>query len=70
MNALAQMAEVPQEDPLEALLAMVSAKAADFGVEQQVDAETVQAMQRAGVYRALVPRDFGGEERPRRSSCA
>jgi len=62
MNAVVQLAEQPKGDALADLLAMVSAKAAQFSADQQVDAETVEAMKAAGVYRALVPRQLGGDE--------
>lgn len=63
MNALAQVVDEARGDPLDTLLALVSARAARFSAEQQVDAETVEAMKAAGVYRALVPARFGGDEK-------
>lgn len=63
MSAVVQLAEKPKGDALGDLLAMVSAKAAQYSADQQVDAETVEAMKAAGVYRALVPRQFGGDEK-------
>ncbi len=47
---------------LEALLSIITERRADYTERQQLDAETVKLMQAAGVYRALVPRRFGGDE--------
>jgi alkylation response protein AidB-like acyl-CoA dehydrogenase len=63
MSAVVQLAGKPQTDALADLLELVSARCAQFSAEQQVDAETVEAMKAAGVYRALVPRQFGGDEK-------
>jgi alkylation response protein AidB-like acyl-CoA dehydrogenase len=65
MNAAAavQVTERAEDDALQVLLGMVSAKARQFSEDQQVDAETVEAMKAAGVYRALVPAQFGGDEK-------
>ena len=62
MSMVARRAETSDANPLDTLLTMVSAGAARFGQEQQVDAETVEAMKATGVYRALVPARFGGDE--------
>lgn len=63
MNSLVDIAAKPRGDALETLLDMVSARAAHYSAAQQIDAETVEAMKAAGVYRALVPARFGGEEK-------
>jgi indole-3-acetate monooxygenase len=62
MTTLARLADTPETDALRALLDRVSAMAGRFGIDQQIDRETVEAMQAAGVYRALVPACFGGDE--------
>ncbi|HWU01472.1 MAG TPA: acyl-CoA dehydrogenase family protein [Novosphingobium sp.] len=63
MSGVMQLAARPAGDALAALLDMVSARAAQFSADQQVDGDTVSAMKAAGVYRALVPARFGGEEK-------
>ena len=66
MSAMVQLSGQPTDDPLaalEALLTMVAEKAVQFSAEQEVDADTVAAMKAAGVYRALVPVRFGGDEK-------
>lgn len=62
-SAAVQVTERAEDDALQVLLGMVSAKARQFSEDQQVDAETVEAMKAAGVYRALVPAQFGGDEK-------
>ncbi len=51
-----------RERGMEELLALVTERRDDYSRAGQVDAETVAAMRKAGVYRALVPAIFGGEE--------
>jgi hypothetical protein len=63
MSAAVQLADRADDDALKTLLDMVSARARQFGEDQQIDAETVEAMKAAGVYRALVPTRFGGDEK-------
>ncbi|WP_068081305.1 acyl-CoA dehydrogenase family protein [Novosphingobium rosa] len=63
MTAVAQLHGRAQDNALDTLLTMVSARAAHYGEDQQIDAETVEAMKAAGVYRALVPARFGGDEK-------
>lgn len=63
MSAVVQLVDEQAGDALADLLEMVSARAAQFSADQQVDAETVEAMKAAGVYRALVPKAFGGDEK-------
>jgi len=63
MSAVVSLVDKPKSDALGTMLAMVSAKAAQFSADQQIDRETVEAMKAAGVYRALVPRQFGGDEK-------
>ena len=45
------------------LLRKVKARRAEFGREQQLDADIVATMKAAGIYRALVARRFGGDEK-------
>jgi alkylation response protein AidB-like acyl-CoA dehydrogenase len=63
MSAAVQLADRADDNALKTLLEMVSARARQFGEDQQIDAETVEAMKAAGVYRALVPKRFGGDEK-------
>jgi alkylation response protein AidB-like acyl-CoA dehydrogenase len=53
---------VPSSASLDALLALIVERRDAFYAAGEVDAETVAAMQAAGVYRALVPIRFGGDE--------
>jgi hypothetical protein len=72
MSAMVQLSGQPTDDPLaalEALLTMVAEKAVQFSADQEVDADTVAAMKAAGVYRALVPVRFGGDEKVPPISC-
>ncbi len=48
---------------LENLLAAVKARRGEFSANQQISDDVVAMMKSAGVYRALVARRFGGEER-------
>ena len=52
-----------QEAALDDLLAQARARRAEFGARQQLSPDMVGRLKRAGVYRALVARRFGGEER-------
>jgi hypothetical protein len=66
MSAAVQLADRADDDALKTLLDMVSARARQFGEDQQIDAETVEAMKAAGVYRALVPRVSAATRKARR----
>lgn len=67
MNAIPPTLRVPEPDTseraLDALLALVAERRDRYNEAGQLDAETVAAMQAAGVYRALVPTRFGGDGR-------
>ena len=49
---------------LTALLAAVRERRAEFEAQQQISDDVVEMMRAAGVYRALVPQRFGGDEVP------
>jgi alkylation response protein AidB-like acyl-CoA dehydrogenase len=51
------------EDALTTLLRAVRARHAEFAARQCVSDDVIEMMKAAGVYRALVARRFGGEER-------
>jgi alkylation response protein AidB-like acyl-CoA dehydrogenase len=50
-------------DPLETLLGELRTRRAEFSARQAISADIIEAMKAAGVYRALVARRFGGNER-------
>jgi alkylation response protein AidB-like acyl-CoA dehydrogenase len=66
MNAINANAvfNVKPEDriALEQLLETIRAKRADFTEAQQVTPEVIEEMRRAGIFRALVAKRFGGDE--------
>ncbi|HEX3064670.1 MAG TPA: hypothetical protein VHQ39_04280, partial [Dongiaceae bacterium] len=47
---------------VEALLALIAERRSVYHELGEIDADTIAAMQAAGVYRALVPARFGGDE--------
>ncbi|WP_414902578.1 acyl-CoA dehydrogenase family protein [Sphingomonas flavalba] len=51
-----------EADPFVPLLAEIAARRAEFSEQQQLSADVVEKLRAAGVYRALVPRIFGGDE--------
>lgn len=74
MNALVREAEGPAvaaADPtaLDTLLSQVRERRAEFTRQRQLPADIVQRFKQVGVYRALLPRAFGGDERSPRQFC-
>lgn len=63
MALSARVAPTDDDVTMDALIAMIRARREAFQAAGHVDAETVRAMQAAGLYRALVPARFGGDER-------
>ena len=65
----ASVTGLPKERPvdsdaaLDTLLELIATRRLSYDQAGQLDTETVEAMQHAGVYRALVPARFGGDER-------
>lgn len=53
-----------EETALDFLLAAIRARRLEFSEDQQVSADIVEAMKKAGIYRAMVARRFGGDEMP------
>lgn len=53
-----------EETALDSLLAAIRARRLEFSEDQQVSADIVEAMKKAGLYRAMVARRFGGDEMP------
>ena len=53
-----------EETALDFLLTAVRARRLEFSENQQVSADIVEAMKKAGLYRAMVARRFGGDEMP------
>jgi alkylation response protein AidB-like acyl-CoA dehydrogenase len=62
-------AVLPAWDSLPALLADIRARRAEFIAAQQVPQDIIDAFRRIGVYRAVVARRFGGEERTPAEFC-
>jgi len=60
MNATPTSARNPA---LDTLLEVVRARQAEFRARQSVTGDVIELMKAAGIYRALVARRFGGEER-------
>lgn len=52
----------PQGTPFDRLLTAVAADHGGFDEAQQMSAEVIELMREAGIYRALVARQFGGDE--------
>jgi alkylation response protein AidB-like acyl-CoA dehydrogenase len=61
MNVARSVLDMPGA-ALATLLAAVSERHAEFDAKQQISDDVVEMMKRAGVYRALVARRFGGDE--------
>ena len=59
---VAQLTEAKATDALDTLLAEVRARRGEFSANQQISADVVGLMKKAGVYRACVAKRFGGDE--------
>ncbi len=62
-------AAAPAPDGLPALLAEIRARRAEFITTQQIPRDVVDGFKRIGVYRAMVAKRFGGEERTPSEFC-
>lgn len=51
-----------EQDPLGELLSAARARREEFAANQQISADVVAMMRKAGIYRAFVARRFGGDE--------
>ncbi len=58
----AESRAAPGIDPLAALLDEIAARRAEFSARRQLSADIVEKLKAIGVYRALVAREFGGDE--------
>lgn len=58
----AESQAAPGIDPLVALLDEIAARRAEFSARRQLSADIVEKLKAIGVYRALVAREFGGDE--------
>ncbi|MGY4399390.1 acyl-CoA dehydrogenase family protein [Bradyrhizobium sp. USDA 3315] len=56
-------------DNLPTLLAEIRARRNDFAVAQQIPGDIIEGFKRVGVYRAMVAKRFGGEERTPAEFC-
>lgn len=63
MDATESLIETSREKALETLLSRVREKRDEFTANQQVSADVVELMKAAGVYRAMVAKRFGGDEK-------
>ena len=65
MNAALPLRVAPApDDALERLLDAAHTRHAEFADRQQISADVIDLMKRAGVYRAMVAKRFGGDELP------
>ena len=65
MNAALPLRVAPaRDDALERLLDAARTRHAEFADRQQISADVIDLMKRAGVYRAMVAKRFGGDELP------
>ncbi|KRP98742.1 acyl-CoA dehydrogenase [Bradyrhizobium yuanmingense] len=60
---------VPTTDNLSTLLAEIRARRTEFVVAQKIPDDIIRDFKRLGVYRAMVPKRFGGEERTPSEFC-
>lgn len=61
-EALANAVGTESGDPVEALLAEIVARRGEFTAQRRISNDIVEGFRRVGVYRALVAREFGGDE--------
>lgn len=59
----------PPTDALAPLLQDIRARRREFGRQKFISADVIEGFKAAGVYRALVPRALGGDERSPRAFC-
>jgi alkylation response protein AidB-like acyl-CoA dehydrogenase len=59
----AESGDAPGTDTVAALLQEITTRRAEFSAQRQLSADIVEKLKAIGVYRALVAREFGGDER-------